>query len=165
MSLLHYARFINVHAAAVVACFFDRDPRSEGLTARPHGRVEVCVVLTKLTLALCVSVSALMPAYLTMAIITLAAFVFMYSYLKYLPNYNQSVNRANVMFASVFCWATLCMLLAHFRGRPEVRLLRVSVHACLLKPVNSYVSLLWRGTIASVKRTCAATSTLAAASS
>ena len=112
----------NICVIAVVACFFDRDPRSEGLTARPHGRVEVCVVLTKLTLALCVSVSALMPAFLTMTIITVAAFVFMYSYLNYLPNYNQSVNRANVMFASVFCWATLCMLLAHFRGRPEVRL-------------------------------------------
>ena len=36
--------------AAVMACFFDRDPLSQNVLARSHGRVEAAIVLIKVLL-------------------------------------------------------------------------------------------------------------------
>ncbi len=70
---------------AVVSCHFDRDPRSEGYSARPHGRVEVASLLIKALLCLVFVLASKVHAALLIAVVCIAAVMYVYGYYIYLP--------------------------------------------------------------------------------
>ena len=114
---------------AVVASFFDRDPGSESITARPHGRVEITMIAIKLALILVFSIGASIPVLITLLIVLASGALFLYIYFMYLPYYLQRMNCFQVAFASTFLWCAACALIAYLRGVPEHN---VEAFTCLL---------------------------------
>lgn len=86
-----------------------------------HGFQLSRVVPPQVVLTFLFSLSTRLPTGVLVFAICCAAFVYLYSYLVYLPYYHQFMNQVTVAYASVFTWAAFCLVLAYVRNRPAVR--------------------------------------------
>jgi hypothetical protein len=103
-----------------MACFFDRNPRSVALNAKPQGRVEVVSIFFKLVLSFTFLISNL-PANLLVFVVCIASSSLLYCYYTYLPFFNQRMNQLYVAFCCVYTWASFCALVAQYRQQENVR--------------------------------------------
>jgi hypothetical protein len=86
--------------SSVMACFFDRNPRSVALTAKPHGRIEVTAILFKLILSFAF-INDSLPVRVRVAIVCTVSISLFFCYLLYLPFFKQHMNRLWTGFSAV----------------------------------------------------------------
>jgi hypothetical protein len=110
---------VFVNAASLL--LFSRDPRTESPCARPHGRVDAAVTLTRTLVVMAAAFVDDMPATLFIAVVCVANVAQLYGYCFYLPYFLQPMNQLQVACASVVVWASLCMAMAQIRDAPQVR--------------------------------------------
>ena len=84
----------------VLACFFERNPRSQALTAKPHGRIEVTSILFKLILSFAF-INDSIPIRARVAIVCTASLSMFFCYLLYLPYFKPYMNRLWTGFSAV----------------------------------------------------------------
>lgn len=89
------------------------------MSARVHGRVQVCVLCLKAVLCLGLAVNIGSRAAVEGAL-CLAAVVYLSAYVVYLPFYSLRCNQIHVAYGSVFAWATFCFVVKCTRNNPFV---------------------------------------------
>jgi hypothetical protein len=109
----------RVRCVAANGVVLDRNPLSECLLARPHGRVEMLLTALRIGLVLLLSVRDTLGVAVVVTVVCLAALAQLYSLLYYLPFYHQSMNQYQCGFALVFMWASLCSAMAFVRDQPS----------------------------------------------
>ena len=121
MLLLLFRCLLRCAMIAALGLLIDRNPTSESMTAKAHGRVDMLLCSCKAILALVASITAsgtVKPALLIVAT-CIVAVVQLYATTVYQPLYSQRWNQYHGSFALVFAWAAGCTLLAELRGKPE----------------------------------------------
>ena len=101
--------------------FIDRNPLSESIQARAHGRVDMLLCCCKGLLALVAALTAggtLQPIGL-IVVACCVALVQLYAVVVHQPLFSRRWNCYTGAFALVFAWAAACTLLAHLRQRPD----------------------------------------------
>lgn len=107
-----------VFSLCVSAVFFDRNYRSSNITARTHGRVGIAMISIKSSLTLIFTVAQdADPWFLHIVVIGLGA-LWLWLYLRFLPNFTQWMNQIWTAFGAVFFWAGLCAALARVLANP-----------------------------------------------
>ncbi len=81
------------------------------------------MVAVKTILVLMAATQEYLSPYIRVTVVLFSSVVMMYGYLNFMPFYTPYVNNIHVAFASVFSWASLCLLMAIVRDRNEVRAL------------------------------------------
>ncbi len=118
---------------AATGLLIDRDPQSDALGAKPHGRADMICCVGRSTLAVAVALvsKGAVPVAVLLTATALVAAIQLYTALRLLPYYHQIMNRYNGAYAAAFAWATFCAVMAHTRNKPgeQVRV-RTDVHAC-----------------------------------
>ncbi|KAA0165235.1 hypothetical protein FNF28_03516 [Cafeteria roenbergensis] len=107
-------------SAIVVSVFFDRNPKSSHVTARPHGRVQVVMILIKATLTLVYTQDWWLSAWALAACSVFAGAVWVSAYSIYLPFFQQRTNQLQTSFGAVHLWAGLCLVLVLLTGLEHV---------------------------------------------
>jgi hypothetical protein len=105
----------------VVGLLVDRNPVSESIVARAHGRVDMLLCSCKALLALAGALTAAGTARPALLIIAscIVAVLQLYAYVVYQPLYSARWNQYHGSFALVFAWAAACTLLAQLRHKPD----------------------------------------------
>jgi hypothetical protein len=87
---------------------------------------------TAATLLLVVASSFLesLSATVFITLVCLANASQLYGYLVYLPYYRLAMNHLKVACASALVWASVCMAMAQFHGKPQVCTV-LALHGCL----------------------------------
>ncbi len=112
---------------AVSACCFDRDPKSDGYAAKPHGRIDFLMQLCRLLVVFVYEFDDKHRAALLLVVLCCCVGLSCYGLLVYQPYYKSVVNRLCTAGWFGIGWACLCAVLLQLRGRPEV-----SVPLCVL---------------------------------
>ena len=115
------SRFFLCLFFAVVTCFFNRDPRSSSISARPHGRVDLVLNAMEVVLSVVYSLTSFCSAQVLLGACVMYSVTSVYLVLTYLPFYKLITNVVVAMHSCVFSSATVYMGIAMLRGRPEVR--------------------------------------------
>jgi hypothetical protein len=97
-----------------------RSPRSDSTVACAHGRVSAVTTAIRLVVVLAASFAESMSPTVFITIVCVANVCELYGYLYYLPFYSQLTNQLRVGCSSVLVWASLCMVMAQVRNKPEV---------------------------------------------
>lgn len=105
----------------VSAVFFDRNYRSTNITARAHGRVGITMVTIKTGLTLVFTIATDAGPWFLVLVCLLCGCLWLYLWVRFLPAYNQRMNRAWAAFGAIFLWASLCTALALALKKDEVR--------------------------------------------
>ena len=96
----------------------DRNPDSEFVLAKPHGRVGMAVCVVKVVLALVFSLQSVSASVL-LAVLAVSAAVLLYGYLYFLPFYTPTVNSYHCAFAMLYAWGVFCTVIAFVRDAPS----------------------------------------------
>ena len=96
----------------------DRSPFSDGILARPHGRMDVSIGCCNAAMCVIIAVSSRLSANLMVVAITVASLLSCYAVWYYIPYYHSGTNQSKGAFAAVHAWATVCLLLAFIRQQP-----------------------------------------------
>ena len=105
--------------AAVVVCFFTRDPRSTSISAKPHGRVNLAATALQLVLVTVFALGSIFGTTAQLAMCSVFAFINLFLHVWYLPYYKLVVNMVYVMHGCVFASATLFAIIALIRDEPQ----------------------------------------------
>ncbi len=99
----------------------DRDPASESIQAKAHGRVDMLLCCCKgvLSLVAALTIGGTLQPVVLVSVLCVVGFIQLYAEIGLQPLYSRRWNQFNGAFALVFGWSTLCTLLAHLRDRPE----------------------------------------------
>jgi hypothetical protein len=97
-----------------------RSPRSDDPLARAHGRVDAAATAATLLLVVASSFLESLSATVFITLVCLANASQLYGYLVYLPYYRLAMNHLKVACASALVWASVCMAMAQFHGKPQV---------------------------------------------
>jgi len=103
----------------VSAVFFDREYSSDNITSRPHGRVAIAMISIKTGLTLLFTVASDADPWFLHVLVLACGVVWLYLFLRYLPMFNQRINRTWSAFAAVFTWAAICAILAKVLADPK----------------------------------------------
>lgn len=103
----------------VSAVFYDRNYRSDNITARAHARVAISMVTIKTGLTLVFTVASDLGPWFLVAVCLSCGCIWLYLWLRFLPAYEQNYNRALASFGAVFMWASLCTALSMLLENPE----------------------------------------------
>jgi len=101
----------------VAAVFIDRDCRSHNIIARAHGHVSICMISIKTLVTLTFSVAPDLPALLLQSFLISMGVLWMWVWLKYLPQYSQWVNQLWTSVGAVFLWCSACAMLGTLVGK------------------------------------------------
>ena len=102
---------------AVNGILIDRNPDSEFVLAKPHGRVDIAACVTKIALALVFSLNNVSTS-LLLAVLAVSAAILLYGYVRFLPFYSPTVSSYHCAFATLYAWATFCVITAYIRNTP-----------------------------------------------
>jgi hypothetical protein len=115
---------------ALVFCFVavlsmlvlvDTDPRSNDVTAKAHGRVDVVVMLCRVALiVLCTQADRLSIRVILGVALAVAAIQFL-GYVYYLPYYQQGMNQWHAAGSAMFLSSVACRVLAEMQSPTVVR--------------------------------------------
>ena len=98
--------------------FIDRNPFSETLLAKSHGRVDMLLCGAKTVLCLLFTLRAAINTTILIVAVCLVAALQFYTLLYYLPYYSGMFNQWSCSFALLFVWAACCTLMAFVRNAP-----------------------------------------------
>lgn len=108
----------------IAAVVIDRDPTSTSWNAKIHGRVDVCMLCVKLLLAFLYNVLLDSTSIVLVALLVLAsAVVWMSLTFKWLPYVRMEANYLELMFGGLYCFASICFLLAQFLDELNIGLM------------------------------------------
>ena len=112
-----------------MACAIDRNPFSESVTAKPHGRVSVTLAISQAVVVFIFTIHAR----LSVVVLVLAAALYglghTFCHLSMMPHYNQGVNKCHAGGSLIYCWAVFCTIMLQIRNTPTVS------RVCSLRPV------------------------------
>ncbi len=92
-----------------------REPTSESMSARPHGRFVAAADALTLFLVLCTSQIERLGGGVFVAVVLLFALASLWLYLWNLPFYSIAGNQMHVFAAIMVLWAAVCMAMAQLR--------------------------------------------------
>jgi hypothetical protein len=106
---------------AAFGVFVDRNPASESIQAKAHGRVDMLIACSKgvMSLAAALTIGGTLKPVALIAIVFANSIIQLYTVILYQPLYNRTWNQYNGSFATVFTWSAACTLLAYLRQRPS----------------------------------------------
>ncbi len=92
--------------------FIESHPFSPSLEARAHGRADIIMLIVQTALVLTVQTfSNFLQLWMLLAILGVAGALWLGTYLLWLPHYAFSMNAANIIGATVYMWAFVCLCL------------------------------------------------------
>lgn len=107
------ALFLCLMSLCVASSFFEWDPTSSNLLAKPHGRVDVAFLLIKTAI---VSMFALARSngnqWVMTAFLLVVAKIMLWTWLAYLPLFDLRMCKLVNAYLSLLVWAGICLLMA-----------------------------------------------------
>jgi hypothetical protein len=109
---------VFVVATSVLACsFIDRNPISDELAARFNGRLDVFMMQCKTLLAILYTVAFDRMSFgFLLALLAIVGVSWMYLFGRVMPLAAPNMNEFKIGGIAIFCWLTLCSILAHALG-------------------------------------------------
>lgn len=99
-------------ALTFTAVFIDSHPLSSSPDAKAHGRVDIILLGVQALLVLMSETFAQrISLWLVLAVLGVAGLVWLASTIFFMPNYSHRINVINAIFATVYLWTFICLLL------------------------------------------------------